>query len=67
MYEWNKIVENKLSRNKTQEDTLRTAELDSMLDMETLIKETSADPDHIKIQIGIEENTTREKPKTTGQ
>ena len=40
----NKIVENKQPRIRTQEDNVRTAELDFMLDLETLIKETSADP-----------------------
>ena len=35
----NKIVEKKQPRNKIQEDNVRTAELDFMLDLETLIKE----------------------------
>ena len=36
----NKIVDSKQPRNRTQEDNVRTAELDFMLDLETLIKET---------------------------
>ena len=41
----NRKVEQKAKRNKQQEDKIRSAELDFMLDLETLIKETTADPE----------------------
>ena len=37
----------------------RSAELDFMLDLERLIKETAADPDLIEIQCCIEDNNTQ--------
>ena len=36
----NRVVEQEAARNKQQEDNIRAAELDVMLDLETLIKET---------------------------
>ena len=43
----NRVVEQKATRSKQQEDNIRAAELDLMLDLETFIKETAADPDLI--------------------
>ena len=39
----NEVIETKAIRNRQQGDNIRSAELDSMLDLETLIKETAAD------------------------
>ena len=49
----NKVIETKAPRNRLQEDNIRSAELDFMLDLETLIKETAPDPDLIEIQCCI--------------
>ena len=37
-------MEQKATRNKQHDDNVRAAELDFMRDLETLIKETAADP-----------------------
>ena len=58
----NKIAGNKQPRNRTQEDSNRTAELKFMLDLETLIKETSVDPDLIEVQICIQDGNTHRIP-----
>ena len=55
----NKVIETKAQRNRLQEDNIRSAELDFMLDLERLIKETAADPDLIEIQCCIEDNNTQ--------
>ena len=52
----NCIIEKRAARNRQQEDNVRSAELDLMLDLETLIKETSADPDLIEVQCCLEDN-----------
>ena len=49
----NKVIETKAPRNRLQEENIRSAELDFMLDLETLIKETAPDPDLIEIQCCI--------------
>ena len=59
----NKVVEPKAPRNRLQEDNFRSAELDFMLDLETLIKETAAVPDLIEIQCCIEDNNTQAIPE----
>ena len=56
----NSVVEE--NRNKQQEDNVRSAELDFMLDLETIIKETAADPDLILMNCCIEENNTEQIP-----
>ena len=45
----NRVIEERAPRNRQQEDNIRAAELDFMLDLETLIKKTSADPDLIEL------------------
>ena len=59
----NRIVEQKAKRNKQQEDNIRSAELDFMLDLETLIKETAADPDLIELNCCIEDNNMEQIPQ----
>ena len=58
----NKVIETKAPRNRQQEDNIRAAELDFMLDLETLIKETAPDPDLIEVQCCIEDNKTQAIP-----
>ena len=58
----NKVIETKAPRNRQQEDNIRAADLDFMLDLETLIKETAADPDLIEVQCCIEDNNTQAIP-----
>ena len=58
----NKVIETKAPRNRQQEDNIRAAEHDFILDLETLIKETVADPDLIKVQCYIEDNNTQAIP-----
>ena len=60
----NKVIETKAPRNRQQEDNIRAAELDFMLDLETLIKETAADPDLIEVQCCIEDNNTQAQTTT---
>ena len=57
-----KIIETKAPRNRRQEDN-RSAELDFMLDLETLIKETAADPGLIEVQCCIEDNNIQAIPE----
>ena len=59
----NRVIENEAIRNKKQEDNVRAAELDFMLDLETLIKETAADPDLIELQCCIEDNNLSQAPE----
>ena len=59
----NRVIENKVIRNKKQEDNVRAAELDFMLDLETLIKETAADPDLIELQCCIEDINLSQSPE----
>ena len=59
----NRIVEQKAKRNRQQENNLRSAELDFMLDLETLIKETAADPDLIELNGCIEYNNKEQIPQ----
>ena len=59
----NRIVEQKVKRNRQQEDNIRSAELDFMLDLETLIKETAADPDLIELNCCIEDNNLEQIPR----
>ena len=58
----NRIVETKAKRKKQQEDNVRSAELDFMLDLETLIKETAADPELIELDCCLEDNNTNMIP-----
>ena len=46
----NRIEENKATRKWQQEENIRSTELDFMLDLETLVKETAANPDSFEIQ-----------------
>ena len=57
------IIEPKAPRNRQQEDNIRSGELDFMLDLETLIKETAADPDLIEVQCCIEDNNIQAIPE----
>ena len=58
----NRVVETKAKRNKQQEDNVRSAERDFMLDLETLIKETTADPDLVELNCCLEDNNTNMIP-----
>ena len=58
----NRVVEQKTTRKKQQGDNIRAAELDFMLDLETLIKETAADSDLIKLNCCLEENNSNQIP-----
>ena len=58
----NRVVEQKAARNEQQEDNIRAAELDFMLDQETLIKEMAADPDLIEMNCCLEENNSQQIP-----
>ena len=58
----NRVVEEKAKRNKQQEDKVRSAELDFMQDLETLIKETAADPKLIELNCCLEDNSTNMIP-----
>ena len=49
------VIEERARRNREQEDNIRAAEIDFMLDLETLLKETSADPDLIELQCCLED------------
>ena len=59
----NRIVEKKTKRNRQQEYNIRSAELDFMLDLETLIKETAADPDLIELNCCIKDNNLEQIPQ----
>ena len=59
----NRIVEQKAKRNRQQEDNIRSAELDFMLDLETLLKDTAADPDLIELNCCIEDNNLEQIPQ----
>ena len=62
----NRVLKNKAVRNEKQEDNVRAAELDFILDLETLIKEAAVDPDLIELQCCIEDdnlNQAREEYK----
>ena len=56
------MVEQKPARNKQQEDNIRAGDMDLMLDLETLIKETAADPDMIELNCCLEENNSQQIP-----
>ena len=58
-----KIIETKAPRHRQQEDNIRSAELYFMLDLETLIKETAADPDLTEVQCCIEDNNIQAIPE----
>ena len=58
----NRVVETKAKRNKEQEDNVRSVELDFMLDLETLIKETTADPELTELYCCLEDNNTNMIP-----
>ena len=57
----NRMVERKTKRNKQHEDNVRSTELDFMLDLQILFKETAIDPDLIELNCCIEENNTSQK------
>ena len=57
-----RVVDQKATRNKQQVDSVRAVELDFMLDLETLIKETAADPDLIELNCCIEDNKNNPIP-----
>ena len=56
----NRVVEEKAKQNKQQADNIKSAELDFMLDSETLIKETVADL--IELNCCIEDNNMEQIP-----
>ena len=56
------IVKEKVNRDKQQEDNVRAAEMDFMLDLERLIKETSTGPDLIKLNSYTEDNNVSQIP-----
>ena len=58
----NRVIEERAPRNRQQEDNIRAAELDFMLDLETLIKETSAEPDLIELQCCLENKNMQAIP-----
>ena len=58
----NRVEKNNALRNKKQEDNVRSAELDFMLNLETLIKETAAHPDFIELQGCLEDNKLNQMP-----
>ena len=58
----NRVDEEKAKRTKQPEDNVRSAELGFMLDLETIIKETIADPDLIELNCCIEDNNTKQSP-----
>ena len=58
----NQVVERKATKNKQQENNVRAAELDIMLNLETLIKDTAADPDLIELNCCIEDNNFNQIP-----
>ena len=53
----NRTVEEKAKRNKQQEDNVKSVALDFKLELETLIKETAADPELIDLKCCLEENS----------
>ena len=57
----NRVLETKAKRNKQQEDNVRSAELDFMLDLETHIKETTTEL--IELNCCLEDNNTNMIPK----
>ena len=59
----NRVVEEKAKRNKLQEDNVRPAELDFMLELETIIKQTAADPDLIELNCCIDDNNLEQIPQ----
>ena len=59
----NKVVESKATRNRHQKDNIRSTELDFMLDLETLIKETAADTDLNEVQCCIEDDNKQAIPE----
>ena len=59
----NRIVEQKAKHNRQQQNNIRSAELDIKLHLETLIKETAADPDLIELNCCIEENNLEQIPQ----
>ena len=59
----NRVVEEKAKRNKQQEGNVGSAELEFMLDLELLIKETAADPELIELNCFLENNNTNMIPK----
>ena len=58
----NRVVGDKAKRNKEQEDNVRSADMDFMLDLKTLNRETAADSDHIELNCCIEYNNTSQIP-----
>ena len=59
----NRIVEQRAKRNRQQEDNIRSAELDFMLDLETVIKEIASDTDLIELNCCIEDNNMDQIPQ----
>ena len=58
----NRLVEEKARRNNQQKDNVRSAELDFMLDLETLIKKTAADPELFELDCFLADNNTNMNP-----
>ena len=58
-----KTIENKAVGNRQQEENIQSAELDSMLDFETLLKETAAYPNLIEEQCCLEANKLLQIPE----
>ena len=59
----NRVNEKNATRNRQQDDNIRSAELDFMLALESLIEETAADPDLIEVQCCLEDNETLSIPE----
>ena len=57
----NRNIENKAAPNQQQEENVRSAELDFMIDLETLLKETAADPNLIEVQCCLEDNKPQQR------
>ena len=59
----NRVIEKKATRNRQQDENIRSGHLDFMLDLENLNKETAAVPDLIEVQCCLEDNYTLAIPK----
>ena len=55
-------VEDNALKNKKQEDNVRSTEVDFMLNLEILMKETATHPDFIELQCCLEDNNPSQMP-----
>ena len=59
----NRVIEKKATRNRQQDENIRSDHLNFMLDLENLNKETAAVPDLIEVQCCLEDNYTLAIPE----